>query len=318
MTFDYTDCWNLQNSTSMGDLNFSPMPSYSYDLRSSDSEKSITPPTYAYFYDATALPNQTHSCVIQFDIVADLQAPVFQYYKLTNFYQNNRRYVQSLDTTQLQGQYVDASTLSGSNCKPLAVTSDGKGIYPCGLIANSVFNDTISGFRPNSDESGASDYNFTQNGIAWPGEAKKYSATSGYVGKLDEIVPPPNWALRYPNNYSDDSPPPDLTQDEHFQNWMRTAGLPTFSKLYGRNDTTTLPAGQYQVQIYYNYPVQGYKGTKSLVISTVSWIGGKNPFLGWAYVAAAGVFVLLALAGTIRHLFKPRRLGDMSLLSWNQ
>jgi hypothetical protein len=140
MTFDYTDCWNLQNSTSMGDLNFSPMPSYSYDLRSSDSEKSITPPTYAYFYDATALPNQTHSCVIQFDIVADLQAPVFQYYKLTNFYQNNRRYVQSLDTTQLQGQYVDASTLSGSNCKPLAVTSDGKGIYPCGLIANSVFN----------------------------------------------------------------------------------------------------------------------------------------------------------------------------------
>jgi hypothetical protein len=33
---------------------------------------------------------------------------------------------------------------------------------------------------------------------------------------------------------------------------MRTAGLPTFSKLYGRNDTTTLPAGQYQVQIYYS------------------------------------------------------------------
>ena len=55
-----------------------------------------------------------------------------------------------------------------------------------------------------------------------------------------------------------------------------------------------------------DYPVQGFGGTKSLVISTVSWIGGKNPFLGWAYVAAAGVFVLLALAGTIRHLLKPR------------
>ncbi|KAI9569515.1 CDC50/LEM3 family [Boletus coccyginus] len=318
MTFDYTDCWNLQTSTSMDDLAWSQMPSYSYNLRSSDSRKSVTPPSYAYFYDASAPPNQSHTCVIKFEIVADLQAPVLQYYKLTNFYQNNRGYAQSLDTTQLQGQYVDANSLSGSNCKPLAVTSDGKAIYPCGLIANSLFNDTISGFRPDSDPSGASDYNFTQNGIAWPGEAKKYSATSGYVGKLDEIVPPPNWALRYPNNYSDDSPPPDLTQDEHFQNWMRTAGLPTFSKLYGRNDTTTLPAGNYQVQIYYNYPVQGFKGTKSLVISTVSWIGGKNPFLGWAYVAAACVFVLLALAGTIRHLFKPRRLGDMSRLSWNR
>lgn len=257
----------------MDDLAWSPMPSYSYDLRSSDSGKSVTQPSYAYFYNATALPNETHSCVIKFDIVADLQAPVFQYYKLTNFYQNNRRYVQSLDTSQLQGQYVDASTLSGSNCQPLAVTSDNKGIYPCGLIANSVFNgkflalwlfleecfmsnyqyaDTISGFRPTSDPSGASDYNFTQNGIAWPGEAKKYSATSGYVGRLDEIVPPPNWALRFPNNYTDDSPPPNLAEDENFQNWMRTAGLPTFSKLYGRNDTGTLPAGQYTVQIYYS------------------------------------------------------------------
>ena len=144
MTFDYTDCWNLQNSTAMDNLTFFPMPSYSYDLRASDREKSVTPPTYAYFYDPTALPNQTHSCIIQFDIVADLQAPVFQYYKLTNFYQNNRRYVQSLDTSQLQGAYVDVNTLSGGNCKPLAVTSDGtKGIYPCGLIANSVFNGTF-------------------------------------------------------------------------------------------------------------------------------------------------------------------------------
>ena len=55
-----------------------------------------------------------------------------------------------------------------------------------------------------------------------------------------------------------------------------------------------------------DYPVRPYSGTKSIVISTVSWIGGKNPFLGWAYVAAASLFVALAIAGTIRHLVKPR------------
>ena len=47
-------------------------------------------------------------------------------------------------------------------------------------------------------------------------------------------------------------------------------------------------------------------------------MGGKNPFLGWAYVAASALFVVLSIAGTIRHIMKPRRLGDMSLLSWNQ
>ena len=86
-----------------------------------------------------------------------------------------------------------------------------------------------------------------------------------------------------------------------------------------------------------DYPVQSYHGTKSIVISTVSWIGGKNPFLGWAYVATAALFVGLAIAGTIRHMIKPRcvsgikvplgpsshamlirKLGDMSLLSWNR
>lgn len=144
MTFDYTDCWNLPNSTSLATANFSTMPSYSYNLRSSDSGKSFTPPSYAYIYDPAANESQKHTCIIKFQIVSDLQAPVFQYYKLTNFYQNNRRYVQSLDTSQLQGQYVDASSLSSSNCKPLAVTSDGKAIYPCGLIANSVFNGRFS------------------------------------------------------------------------------------------------------------------------------------------------------------------------------
>lgn len=42
------------------------------------------------------------------------------------------------------------------------------------------------------------------------------------------------------------------------------------------------------------------------MISTVSWVGGKNPFLGWAYVGAAALFVALGVAGTVRHLVKPR------------
>lgn len=140
MTFDYTDCWNLSNSSSADNLLWTDMPSYSYNLRSSDSGSTIPVPQYAYLYSPSASPQEQHTCFIRFSIVSDLPPPVFQYYRLTNFYQNNRRYVQSLDAAQLQGQYRDAASLKNSDCKPLAVTSDNKVIYPCGLIANSKFN----------------------------------------------------------------------------------------------------------------------------------------------------------------------------------
>lgn len=131
------------------------------------------------------------------------------------------------------------------------------------------------------------------------------------------LLPPPNWAERYPDGYTDENIP-NLEDDEHFQIWMRIAALPTFRKLWMRNDNDVMTAGTYEILINMNYPVKQFSGTKSVVISTVAWIGGKQPFLGWAYVAAAILCVTLALAGLIRHLIKPRKLGDMSLLSWNQ
>ncbi|KAJ6500381.1 cell cycle control protein [Mycena sanguinolenta] len=328
MDFDYTDCENLTPSPGNDSLAFSEMPSskYQYKLRAADSKKSVTPPTWAFLDNtgntSVTAPEDKKQCIIQFDVVADIDPSVLLYYKLTNFFQNHRRYVKSLDTDQLKGKSVSAGTLNKGNCKPLD-TIDGTPIYPCGLIANSQFNDTFTNpvlLNPGTNDV-STEYVMSADNIAWPGESKKYASdpvAAGVYPSYDSIVPPPNWALRFPNNYTKDSPPPNFKTDERFQNWMRTAGLPTFTKLYGRNDNDKMVAGKYQIIIGLNFPVQPYKGTKSIVISTVSWIGGKNSFLGWAYVGAASVFVLLAIAGTARHLIKPRRLGDMSLLSWNR
>lgn len=89
----------------------------------------------------------------------------------------------------------------------------------------------------------------TSKGIAWPGEANKYG-TTGYT--YQTAVPPPYWAARYPNGYTADGPTaiPVLANDEHFQVWMRTAGLPTFRKLYFRNDVETMESGQYELDIH--------------------------------------------------------------------
>ena len=90
-------------------------------------------------------------------------------------------------------------------------------------------------------------YAWSEKGIAWPGEANKYTDHPNY--DIDQIAPPPNWQYRFPGGYTNSTPPPNLKEDEHFQNWMRTAGLPTFTKLWGRNDTADLPKGRYQITV---------------------------------------------------------------------
>ncbi|KAK6528621.1 hypothetical protein TWF694_003886 [Orbilia ellipsospora] len=236
-----------------------------------------------------------------------MKPPVLLYYRLTNFYQNHRRYVKSVNEDQLQGKDVPASSLDTSDsCSPLAVDSNGKIIYPCGLMANSLFNDTI--FSPilvqkrGGTSAQEETYNMTNKGIAWSTDKDRYGPTTYDPSK---IVPPPNWINKFPNGYTAENLPV-LREWEEFQVWMRTAGLPTFSKLARRNDTTTMPSGVYTLDILMNFPVVEYGGTKSIVLSTRTVMGGKNPFLGIAYVIVGGLCVLLGVIFTARHLFKPR------------
>lgn len=262
MTFEYTDCEKLTPSASNTSLTFAQIPSskYNYRLKASDPHASVSAPQYAFVNrsDDSSVPiEQRQQCFIQFDVPYDIDPTVFLYYKLTKFYQNHRRYVKSLDMNQLKGQ---ATKTKGGDCKPLDVIGN-LTVYPCGLIANSLFNGSslsmhtfiFAYFSPDSFVNLTSptdsllSYNFTSTGIAWPGEAKKYAVQPGY--SIDQITPPPNWALRFPNGYTNSTPPPDLKHDEHFQNWMRTAGLPTFTKLFGRNDHDKLLQGRYQIVV---------------------------------------------------------------------
>jgi hypothetical protein len=82
-------------------------------------------------------------CQIRFTVPTDFTPPVMLYYRLTNFFQNHRRYVKSVDIQQLQGQNKTVAQLqSDGGCNPLTSAPNGKPYYPCGLIANSLFNGT--------------------------------------------------------------------------------------------------------------------------------------------------------------------------------
>lgn len=86
----------------------------------------------------------------------------------------------------------------------------------------------------------------TTRDIAWSSDTARFKKTT-YTN--DQVEPPPNWALRYPNGYTNERPIPDLSTFYELQVWMRTAGLPTFSKLALRNSNETLKAGTYQIDI---------------------------------------------------------------------
>ena len=211
-------------------------------------------PFNATYYNGSVLQATVPAtlCTINFTIPNEMNPPVLFYYRLTNFYQNHRRYAKSFNTDQLLGQAVSASTIHGSDCTPLTTIVDGgvtKPYYPCGLAANSVFNDTFSSpvllNVPGDNVDSQTYYMQNNTDISWSTDKKLYGPSSY---NWSQVAVPPNWVLRYPNNYSDDYHP-DLVNDEAFQVWMRLAGLPTFSKLVQRNDTAPMLAGTYTLDI---------------------------------------------------------------------
>ena len=255
IVIDYTDClktapFRESNNSFTGDQDFL-IPSdkyYSYFKSSTDSG---AVPTWLWS-NQTALYNDSikiPTCSVQFQIPDTLKSPVFFYYRLTDFFQNHRRYVKSLDTNQLAGTAVPASTISGGSCDPLRLDPSGKPYYPCGLIANSIFNDTFSqplGLSVANASSSNFTYAMTTKGIAWSSDAKLYGKTQY---KPEDIAVPPNWVNRFPNQTYTAENLPNLNTDEAFQVWMRTAGLPTFDKLAMRNDNDDMQIGRYQVDI---------------------------------------------------------------------
>lgn len=249
MIIDYTDC-----STATGDFTTIPQDKVHASFKASNQSQVSRPLWRKTTGDVDPVygvtQNNANICTLQFTLPNDIGPPVYLYYRLTNFYQNHRRYVKSLQLDQLRGDNVANESISGSACNPLELDKiTGKAYYPCGLIANSIFNDTINSPSLVSSSGGQNSQNYSMlnTGIAWASDLQLYGKTNY---SADQVSPPPNWQARYPDGYTNDNPIPDLSKYEEFAVWMRTAGLPTFSKLARRNDDDVMPAGTYSIQIY--------------------------------------------------------------------
>ncbi|RZC70186.1 hypothetical protein C5167_033381 [Papaver somniferum] len=209
-------------------------------------------------------------------------------------------YVKSRSDKQLRSKAYEHDT---STCDPEGTLPHDIPIVPCGLIAWSLFNDTYGFFVDNQS------IDVSKKNIAWKSDKdKKFGKdvfpknfqSGSLIGgaKLNESIP--------------------LSEQEDLIVWMRTAALPNFRKLYGRIERDLDVDTKITVVIQNNYNTYSFGGKKKLVLSTTSWIGGKNDFLGIAYLTVGSLCLFLAVCFIIVYVVKPRPLGDPSFLSWNR
>ncbi|TVU44709.1 hypothetical protein EJB05_04175 [Eragrostis curvula] len=263
-------------------------------------------------YDADCVPNAyrgnkqayikdssiSKNCTQEVKILDHMKAPIYVYYELENFYQNHRRYVKSRSDQQLRsGKY------SGTSCSPVERDSEGHPIVPCGLIAWSLFNDTYGFTR------GSKDIKLRRKDISWKSDREHKFGKNVYPSNFQ------NGSLIGGGKLNPDIP---LSEQEDLIVWMRTSALPKFRKLYGVIEDDLQVEETITVLITNNYNTYGFGGKKSIVLSTTTWLGGKNDFLGYAYIVTGSVSIFMAILFALIHVKYPRPPGDPNSLSWNR
>ena len=251
--------------------------------------------------------NGTATCRLELTVPAAMAPPVFVYYEMTNFYQNHRRFVKNRDDQQLAG--LVTTSLSDPSllvCDPLRSRDGVKVLHPCGLMANSFFNDTFALSGGALNHAGLVE-SWSEKDISWASDRR-----AKFV-KVDQSL------YRDKVQYINDTYPGIVSNvdDEHFIVWMRPAALPNFRKLYAVINKGLTVNQKISFDVAANFPVSGYGGTKAIVVTTLSFLGGKNAFIGGAYLVVGGLCIAVALLFALKQAVWPgsvRKLGDASYL----
>ncbi|CAL8110443.1 unnamed protein product [Orchesella dallaii] len=284
ITIDYTDCVSISNATII-------CAEY---IRNPEIWATENPPIC--------------QCNVPFELKKPMKGDkIYMYYALENFHQNIRRYVKSKDDDQLLGIIIGEDGQPAEpvkDCKPFD-EDNGKTIFPCGAIANSMFNDSIQLYYTNSL---LEEVPIVQRrrGIAWSGDlGYKYKNPPQFYNRSDPIwnnfTKPKDWS-RTIWDLDPSDPENNGVENEDFMVWMRTAAFSKFRKLYRIIDTdsqdisgTSLPAGTYHLKIDYTYEVTSFKGKKAIVLTAPTLFGQNNIFQGIFTVSLGGVSLVLGL-----------------------
>ncbi|KAH8030389.1 hypothetical protein HPB51_006821 [Rhipicephalus microplus] len=153
-------------------------------------------------------PSKSCVCYEIITLPEDFQQSVNVYYGLTSYYQNFRFYVQSRDDKQLLGHPLSARYA----CKPYDVDAKGYAIFPCGAIANSLFNDTFK--LRHKVGTNYRDVELSTENITWPLDHERK-----FRNPIIELSTPASLPPQGTENHPRSTPPPARSSVSRVTTW---------------------------------------------------------------------------------------------------
>jgi len=253
-------------------------------------------------YDDICPLNSTTDCYVNVTVTQDMTAPVYVYYRLTDVYQNHRKYTSSRDEPQLEGG--SGSKHLNKYCSP-AAKFDGDTIYPCGLQASSVFNDTINlavCAKGSQNCTVMEGENWKQE--AWPSDVRKFQARALKPTETNTSY----FSGEDPNSYQIVPP-----SDQRLLVWMRCSRAGShLTKLDRVISNRDLKEGEHlNFRIESKWRNDLFGGEKGLVISTMSWNGGQAKFLGITFVVAGCLAIAVSMIALLWDKLSEREPGQL-------
>lgn len=291
------------------------------------------------------------ACTVSIVIDKDMDGPLYVYYEIENFYQNNIRYSANIPWDQLIGTQpadIDETTLE-TYCDPLTKNGD-MTLYPCGLVANSFFNDTItltaSGSTINGQSPAVTQMSSTNINLGIYDDLFKqvdgyesatvstctgHSCSSLPSGRstgcecYDGPLTTTPYIYYYPDDdttqYLHETYPTIISPEEgvtnvHFKNWMNIAALPNFLKLYGHIGGPFKKGDVLEFNVESYFDANDFDGSKSIFVSEQYALGLPNGDLGTIYVVSGAICLVVAVIFLLKQLIAPRPIGSPATLNW--
>ena len=237
-----------------------------------------------------------------------MEPPIWLQYRLTNFYQNYNSYFMSRDSMQLRGM-TDSSEcmLDGSGSVGIGVSSSGQYLSPCGLFAQSLFNDS---YQIVQQDNCTCDENLISDEFSCETQSCVHRTPTLIQDDLgydeDFYANHENYLNESNTKYLYETFPQDIVSSElgveslRFRTWMRAAAFSEFKKPVAKMQVlgvSGLEANtEITIRVHSRYPVEGFQGTKSIVLYSGQGLRHNNTYLSilcFVFSCLSAVFAVI-------------------------